>query len=251
MGLGGLFYFYLSKNKIKIVSENFKNNTPEQSIINTETVIINNENNENTEIAETNNSEAGEKLEAEETNNNSENKKTIIAEEIKKDNSNKKSNDIKEVKIIIKNKLVNWGFTKSSRRKIDTIILHSSYDALGDNPYNTDGLIAEYKQYGVAPHYLIDRKGNIYRLVENKNIAWHAGKSEVPDGRKNVNEFSIGVEIMNTKTDSYTKKQYQAVQNLIDYLKKEYTIKYILGHNEIAPGRKTDPWNFDWEEIVK
>lgn len=122
---------------------------------------------------------------------------------------------------------------------------------MGDNPYNLDGLIAEYKQYKVAPHYLIDRKGNIYRLVADKNIAWHAGVSQTPDGRKNVNNFSIGIELMNTKTDNYTKRQYQAVQKLIDYLKKKYKIKYILGHNDIAPGRKTDPWNFDWSKLGK
>ncbi len=153
--------------------------------------------------------------------------------------------------IFIKNKLVNWGFTKSSGRKIDTIILHSSYDALGDDPYDLGGLISEYKEYGVAPHYLIDRKGNIYRLVADKNIAWHAGVSQTPDGRKNVNNFSIGIELMNIKTDDYTKKQYRSVQNLIDYLKKKYKIKYVLGHNDIAPGRKTDPWNFKWSKIKK
>ena len=147
--------------------------------------------------------------------------------------------------------MVSWGFSEADGRKIDTIILHSSYDAITGYPYCIDTLIAEYKQYDVAPHYLIDREGNIYRLVADKNIAWHAGKSEMPDGRKNVNNFSIGIEIMNTKTDNYTKKQYQAVQKIIDYLKKEYKIKYVLGHNEIAPERKTDPWNFDWKKISK
>ncbi len=169
-----------------------------------------------------------------------------VIEKTKKEVDKKNIKDIK-----IKNKLVSWGFTKSNGRKIDTIILHSSYDALGDNPYDLKGLILEYKQYGVSPHYLIDRKGSIYRLVKDKDIAWHAGVSKLPDGRKNVNNFSIGIEIMNTKTDDYTKKQYRAVQSLIDYLKKEYKIKYVLGHNEISPGRKTDPWNFDWEKIKR
>jgi len=87
---------------------------------------------------------------------------------------------------IIKN-LVSFGFEKKDSRTIDTIIIHSSYDALGSDPYSVSGLINEYKQYGVAPHYLIDRQGVIYLLVEEKNVAYHAGVSSVPDGRTNVN----------------------------------------------------------------
>ena len=149
----------------------------------------------------------------------------------------------------IKQKLVSWGHQNSSSRKIDTIVIHSSYDALGDEPYDLDGLLAEYKQYGVAAHYLIDRKGGVYQLVEDKNIAYHAGISSVPDGRMNVNFFSIGIELMNTKEDEYTSKQYKSLKELIDYLESKYSIKYTLGHDDVAPGRKTDPWNFDWEKI--
>ncbi|MBU2028589.1 N-acetylmuramoyl-L-alanine amidase [Patescibacteria group bacterium] len=151
----------------------------------------------------------------------------------------------------IENRLVSWGFTELSRRTIDTIVIHSSYDALTDNSYSLEGLIKEYQQYGVAPHYLIDRKGIIYRLVADKDVAYHAGESQVPDGRKNVNNFSLGIEMMNTKTDSFTEEQYAALEKLIDFLKRNYKIKYVLGHNQIAPGRKDDPWNFDWKKITK
>jgi N-acetyl-anhydromuramyl-L-alanine amidase AmpD len=153
--------------------------------------------------------------------------------------------------LAIENHLADWGFTKLAERTIDTIIIHSSYDALSGNPYSLEGLIREYKQYGVAPHYLIDRKGTIYRLAEDKNIAFHAGTSQVPDGRISVNDFSLGIEVMNTKTDKPTQEQYASLQKLIDFLKERYKIKYILGHNQIAPGRKDDPWNFDWEKIKK
>ncbi|MEA2007070.1 MAG: N-acetylmuramoyl-L-alanine amidase [Patescibacteria group bacterium] len=149
----------------------------------------------------------------------------------------------------IKQKLVTWGYQDSSSRKIDTIIIHSSYDALGDEPYDLEGLLDEYKQYEVAAHYLIDRKGNVYQLVKDKDIAYHAGISSVPDGRMNVNFFSIGIELMNTKEDEYTAKQYKSIKKLVDYLKNKYTIKYVLGHDDIATGRKTDPWNFDWDKI--
>ena len=110
-------------------------------------------------------------------------------------------------------------------------------------------VIALWKSYGVAPHYMIARDGTVYQLVSDKNIAYHAGDSKMPDGRGGVNNFSIGVEILNTKTDKYTSAQYQATKDLIAYLEKKYGNMKVVGHDTIAPGRKTDPWNFDWNKI--
>jgi N-acetyl-anhydromuramyl-L-alanine amidase AmpD len=147
------------------------------------------------------------------------------------------------------NKLVSWGYRAASSRIIDTIIIHSSYNALGGDEYSVDGLLKEYKSYGVAPHYLIDRGGKIYQLVADKNIAYHAGVGQTPDGRTDINNFSIGIEMMNTEGGKFTSQQYVALKNLIANLKSKYKIKYVLGHNQIAQGRKTDPWNFDWNKI--
>jgi AmpD protein len=167
------------------------------------------------------------------------------------EDENEKSEEESEAigKPSIKQDLVNFGHQKSSGRSIDTIIIHSSYDALGDEPYNYSGLVGIYHQYGVAAHYLIDREGQIYQLVRDRDIAYHAGQSQVPDGRTSVNKFSLGIELMNTKEDEYTKKQYYSLNQLLNYLEDQYSIKYILGHDDIAPDRKTDPWNFDWDKI--
>lgn len=155
-----------------------------------------------------------------------------------------------DTKINIIDRLVNFGFSVPTKaRTIDTIVLHSSYDAVGSDPYSVEGVIQEWKDVSVAPHYMIDRKGNIYRLVEDKNIAYHAGVSKMPDGRTNVNDFSIGIEILNTQKGQYTNAEYAAVNNLVAYLKSKYTIKSVVGHSDIAPGRKTDPWNFDWKKM--
>ena len=155
----------------------------------------------------------------------------------------------KITKLSITNRLATWGFQKASERKIDTIIIHSSYDAIGDDPYSVSGTIAEYKSYGVSPHYLIDRKGNAYRLVADQNIAYHAGESKMPDGRTGVNAFSIGIEMLTTKKDKLTDAQYDALKLLISDLKGKYKITNVLGHNQIAPGRKDDPWNFEWGKL--
>ncbi len=148
-------------------------------------------------------------------------------------------------------KLVAWGFQKATGRKIDTIILHTSYNALGGDEFDKDKVIQEWKDAGVAPHYLIARDGTIYQLVSDQNIAWHAGVAKMPDGRTDVNAFSIGVEIINTQDGKFTSDQYTAVNRLIGDLKNKYPIKNILGHSDIAPGRKTDPWGIEWKKIDK
>ncbi len=147
-------------------------------------------------------------------------------------------------------RLVDWGHhTPANPRFIDTIVIHSSYDALGNDPFSVEGVLYEYKLYKVSPHYLIDRKGNVYQLVENKNIAYHAGESIMEDKRTNVNDFSIGIELINTKTIPPNEEQYNALFELIEHLSSEYDVNYVLGHHHIAPQRKTDPWLFDWEKL--
>lgn len=151
----------------------------------------------------------------------------------------------------IVNRLVSWGFTKTDGREIDTIIIHSSYNATGGDPHDVNAIIdKEYKPNDVSPHYIIGRGGTIYRLVPDEDIAYHAGVSRMPDGRTNVNNFSIGIEVVETMSESPSAAQYASLNSLIDYLAAKYPIKHILGHSDIAPGRKTDPWNFDWKKIT-
>lgn len=177
-----------------------------------------------------------------------EDKAIVSSSEIVEKPKEEVAKNIDEPKII--NKLVDWGFSKSDNRKIDTIIIHSSYNAVGNDVHNLDDIIyKEYKSYGVSPHYIISWTGKIYRLVADKNIAYHAGESKVPDGRTGVNNFSLGIEIVNTKSEKPNEAQYDALKNLLAYLEREYKIKYVLGHSDIAPGRKDDPWNFDFEKI--
>ncbi len=151
----------------------------------------------------------------------------------------------------IEKKFVNFGFGKSARKAqdIDTVVLHSSFNNQGGDQYSVEKVIDIWERYEVAPHFVIDRRGNIVQLVLEHDIAYHAGVSQMKDGRKNVNDFSLGVEILNAEDDTYTAAQYTAVNNLVAHLKKTYPIKYVVGHDAIAPGRKTDPWNFDWKKL--
>lgn len=230
--LWGLFYFLGNKQE-KFVSENIYEEDIKILEIEEDTNTLDENTSEELEIEEV--------YSEEEIKVNEDSKVVAEPKKIEKSVSD----------IEIEDKLVSWGFTPSTDRKVDTIVLHSSYNALGGDEYDLDKLIQEYKEYGVAAHYLIDRKGDIYRLVKDRDIAYHAGVSEVPDGRIGVNNFSIGIEIINTKTDDYEENQYEAVNLLIKEIKKDYNIKYVLGHSEIAPDRKTDPWNIDWDKIER
>ena len=104
----------------------------------------------------------------------------------------------------------------------------------------------------VSTHYLINRKGKITRMVDEKNAAWHAGKSKWKNFI-NLNDQSIGIELVNKGHqygyENFSKKQISKLILLCKYLIKKYKIKKsnILGHSDIAPLRKKDPGEkFPW-----
>ncbi len=136
-----------------------------------------------------------------------------------------------------------------SPRTIDTIVIHTVYNTLGDDVHSLKGVLDEYEMYGVAAHYLIDRDGTVYQTAPEEAIAYHAGVSQMPDGRTNVNNFSIGIEAISHKDNTLTEEQYISLAGLVKHLKEKYRVpdENIVGHSDIAPDRKTDPWNFDWE----
>lgn len=94
-------------------------------------------------------------------------------------------------------------------------------------------------------HYLITKEGDIIQLVNENDVAWHAGVSRIPyTNRTNINTCSIGIEIINTKTTGPNIKQYASLILLTKDICSRYNIQYILGHKDIAPNRKDDPWLF-------
>lgn len=143
-------------------------------------------------------------------------------------------------------KKINFGYRFDTDRKIDVIVIHSVFNNSGGDIYDIDLIIKQFRRYRVSPHYLIGRNGSIYQLVDDKNIASHAGRSCLPDGRTGVNRCSLGIEIVTSYTDSPTEEQTNALVYLVNQLESKYKIKYLLRHSDIANERKSDPWNFDW-----
>jgi N-acetylmuramoyl-L-alanine amidase len=175
------------------------------------------------------------------------------------------------------------------KREIDTVVVHYAsaiywFDPSFQKKVNADGKVyaesigltkenlAEHKYdwqmvkaifeaYKVSSHYAIGRDGTIVSFVPENDKAYHAGKSTMPtDGRESVNNFSVGIEMMSshpkddstvkTAQDAYTEAQYVSLHKLITKIAKEHDVTAVVGHDEIAIGRKTDPGPlFDWTRV--
>ena len=153
---------------------------------------------------------------------------------------------------INKNKIFNKFYQKAENRQIDFIVLHH----IGCQTLEL--AIDELKKHQVSSHYIIAQNGEIFQLVEDKNIAYHAGVS-FWQGIDGLNPFSIGIEFHNPKPFShpFSKAQIDSGLELCQKLMLKYGVKKenVVGHNEIAYckktdmfGRKQDPSHlFPWE----
>ena len=111
-----------------------------------------------------------------------------------------------------------------------------------------DEFLESIKNLKVSSHFLITRKGALIQFVPTHKRAWHAGISTYK-GKENCNDFSIGIELEGCDDEEFEKSQYQSLSRLINFLSIDLKInkKNIVGHADIAPGRKTDPGPlFDW-----
>lgn len=115
----------------------------------------------------------------------------------------------------------------------------------------------EDKEAGrISPHYMIDKDGNIARFVDEENRAWHAGLSYWR-GERDINSCSIGIELVNGGSengyDPYPDEQMDSLAVLCRDIINRHNIspENVLGHSDIAPGRKTDPGRlFDWKWLA-
>ena len=112
----------------------------------------------------------------------------------------------------------------------------------------------EIKDLKVSAHLLIKRDGEMIQFVPFNERAWHAGVSEF-QGQSNCNDVSIGIELEGADDIPYTQQQYQCLANVTLSLCEQYpliTRERIVGHCDIAPGRKTDPGpSFDWPYFLQ
>lgn len=147
-------------------------------------------------------------------------------------------------------KKVTFGYRNTENRTINAVIIHSTFNNSGGEKYDIDLVIKQFANYGVSSHYVIGREGNVYKLVDERDVSFHAGKSQLPNGQTNLNTCTIGIELITSFDEAPTTEQINALTSLVNDIKKRYKIEYVLRHSDIAPERKTDPWNMDWDAFL-
>lgn len=119
----------------------------------------------------------------------------------------------------------------------------------GNLPRSAHPFFEQIHEMRVSAHLFINREGQVIQFVPFDKRAWHAGVSSY-QGRKKCNDYSIGIEMEGADHIPYADKQYEsllAVTRLIMHTYPKISLASIVGHQDIAPGRKTDPgMSFDW-----
>ncbi len=105
----------------------------------------------------------------------------------------------------------------------------------------------------VSSHVLIRRDGELVQYVPFTRRAWHAGQS-CYGARQACNDFAIGIELEGDDDTAYETPQYERLAALINLLRRRFPgigAQAVVGHSDIAPGRKTDPGpTFDWQRLT-
>jgi N-acetyl-anhydromuramoyl-L-alanine amidase len=153
---------------------------------------------------------------------------------------------------------------RPSTAVIDTVIVHSislppgqyggqEVQALFTNQLDWDAhpYFEEIRGMRVSAHFYIRRDGRLWQFVSCDQRAWHAGQSSFA-GRDNCNDYSIGIELEGLEGTTFEAKQYAQLAQLLRNLRVHYPIAQVLGHEHVAPGRKSDPGpGFDWPRLKK
>ena len=153
---------------------------------------------------------------------------------------------------------------RSPRAAVDLLVLHSislppgvfgtgrvrdlflNQLDIGAHPYFT-----QLQGVQVSAHFFIERSGRVWQFVDCDCRAWHAGVSSYR-GRKNCNDDSIGVELEGLEGGHFQAEQYQSLLSLTQAIRTRYALRFVAGHEHIAPTRKADPGSgFDWIVLQK
>jgi N-acetyl-anhydromuramoyl-L-alanine amidase len=112
-----------------------------------------------------------------------------------------------------------------------------------------DPYYAEVAHLRVSSHFFIRRDGALVQFVPCVQRAWHAGASSWR-GRPACNDYSVGIELEGTDELPYSPPQYAMLAQVARALRTRYPIRDMVGHSDVAPGRKTDPGaSFDWPRL--
>ncbi|WP_198262653.1 1,6-anhydro-N-acetylmuramyl-L-alanine amidase AmpD [sulfur-oxidizing endosymbiont of Gigantopelta aegis] len=153
---------------------------------------------------------------------------------------------------------------RPEKMPIDAIIVHSislppgcyegndiSLFFANELDCNKDPYYDALRELKVSSHLLIRRDGELLQYVDLNLRAWHAGQSKLGE-RENCNDFSIGIELEGTDDSAFERAQYETLTEVVSALLAYYPDimpERIVGHSDVAPGRKTDPGSgFEWAQ---
>lgn len=101
----------------------------------------------------------------------------------------------------------------------------------------------------VSAHFLVRRDGTVLQFVSTAMRAWHAGVS-CWRGNERCNDFSLGIELEGDDMHAFADPQYESLSQLLHILRQGFPVEEVVGHADIAAGRKTDPGPFfDWRRL--
>lgn len=155
---------------------------------------------------------------------------------------------------------------------VNGVVVHyfSGKWAFPDDRYNPDkcwelfydfNLEKAHREYGwymdekvlpTSAHIMIARDGLSIETVPLRFEAWHAGVSEF-FGRRGANHYTVGIELIGEHGVNFEDAQYDALARWCAYLMyhHRFDLSHIVGHSDVAPGRKQDPGpSFDWRRLM-
>lgn len=139
-------------------------------------------------------------------------------------------------------------FRPGRRKPVSALIVHYT------GSVTLDSIVGWFArpESAMSAHYVVGRDGKVVQMVKEEDVAWHAGRSamfpnEKPPREPNVNDFSIGVELVGTMDSGFTDRQLASFYELLAQLVAKYRIppERVVGHCHIAPGRRQDPDGVD------
>lgn len=103
----------------------------------------------------------------------------------------------------------------------------------------------------VSAHFFVRRSGRVVQFAATGARAWHAGVSSWR-GQSNCNDWSVGIELEGLDSGGFEQAQYASLVCLLAALARRYPLREVVGHEDVAPGRKTDPGPaFDWFGLAR
>ena len=151
-----------------------------------------------------------------------------------------------------------------ARQSVDLVVVHSislppghygtgAVQQLFTNTLDWDAhpYFQQIRGLQVSAHFFIERSGRLWQFVDCDQRAWHAGQSAYR-GRTNCNDDSIGIELEGLEGHRFESAQYLTLAALCHALAERYPLRYLAGHEHVAPERKQDPGpGFDWRKLAE